>query len=151
MMATMRGRNMLWNQCNKEWTQTQIRCVRWFCLTLWLLQVASISQLTVSRLSRQCGILNITQPYRPPRSCYRDSFTLFSLNKHLMSYTRRRWKVGLRVTCLAWKHFLYKWISGHNKVPRAGCNGTQRQVWKCDASELLRISYSNEKPCKHQP
>jgi hypothetical protein len=33
-----------------------------------LLQVASISQLTVSRLSRQCGILNISQPYRPPRS-----------------------------------------------------------------------------------
>jgi hypothetical protein len=32
-----------------------------------LIQVASISQLTVSRLSRQCGILNISQPYRPPR------------------------------------------------------------------------------------
>jgi hypothetical protein len=32
-----------------------------------LLQIASISQLTVSRLSRQCGILNISQPYRPPR------------------------------------------------------------------------------------
>jgi hypothetical protein len=31
------------------------------------LQVASISQLTVSRLSRQCGIINISQPYRPPR------------------------------------------------------------------------------------
>jgi hypothetical protein len=31
------------------------------------LQVASTSQLTVSRLSRQCGILNISQPYRPPR------------------------------------------------------------------------------------
>jgi hypothetical protein len=27
----------------------------------------SISQLTVSRLSRQCGILNISQPYVPPR------------------------------------------------------------------------------------
>jgi hypothetical protein len=32
-----------------------------------LLQVASISQLTVSQLFRQCGILNISQPYRPPR------------------------------------------------------------------------------------
>jgi hypothetical protein len=32
-----------------------------------LLQVASISQLTVSRLSRQCGILNISQLYKPPR------------------------------------------------------------------------------------
>jgi hypothetical protein len=33
-----------------------------------LLQVASISQLTVSRLSRKCGILNISQAYRPPRT-----------------------------------------------------------------------------------
>jgi hypothetical protein len=32
-----------------------------------VLQVASISQLTVSRLSRQCGIHNISQPYRPTR------------------------------------------------------------------------------------
>jgi hypothetical protein len=31
-----------------------------------LLQVASISQLTVSRVSRQCGVLNISRPYRPP-------------------------------------------------------------------------------------
>jgi hypothetical protein len=37
MMAAMRGQNMLWTQCNKEWTQ--IRCVRWFCLTLSLLYV----------------------------------------------------------------------------------------------------------------
>jgi hypothetical protein len=33
-----------------------------------LLQVANISQLIVSRLSRQCGILNISQPYRAPRT-----------------------------------------------------------------------------------
>jgi hypothetical protein len=32
-----------------------------------LVQVASILQLTVSRLSRQCDILNISQPYRSPR------------------------------------------------------------------------------------
>jgi hypothetical protein len=32
-----------------------------------LLQVASISQLTVSRLFRHCGILNTSQPYRLPR------------------------------------------------------------------------------------
>jgi hypothetical protein len=32
-----------------------------------MLQVASISHLTESRLSRQCGILNISQPYRSPR------------------------------------------------------------------------------------
>jgi hypothetical protein len=31
------------------------------------IQVGSISQLTVIRLSRQCGILNISHPYRPLR------------------------------------------------------------------------------------
>jgi hypothetical protein len=30
---------------------------------------------SVSRLSRQCGILDISQPYRLPQACYRDSFT----------------------------------------------------------------------------
>jgi hypothetical protein len=39
----------------KEYTQSS-----------WL-KVASISQLTVSRVSRQCGILNISQRYRPPK------------------------------------------------------------------------------------
>jgi hypothetical protein len=38
-----------------------------------LLQVASISQLTVSRLSRKCGILNIS---RPPRTVTGNSFPL---------------------------------------------------------------------------
>jgi hypothetical protein len=41
-----------------------------------VLQVASISHLTVSRLSRQCGILNRSQPYRPSR-LLPDSFTYF--------------------------------------------------------------------------
>jgi hypothetical protein len=33
-----------------------------------LLQVASISQLTVSQLSRESGILNNSQPYRYPQT-----------------------------------------------------------------------------------
>jgi hypothetical protein len=32
---------------------------------------------SMSRLCRQCGMLNISQPYRPPRTCYGDSFTLY--------------------------------------------------------------------------
>jgi hypothetical protein len=38
---------------------------------------------SMSRLSRQCGTLNISQPHRPPLPCYGDSFTFF--------YFRFRW------------------------------------------------------------
>jgi hypothetical protein len=37
----------------------------------------SISQLTVIRLSRQCGILNISQPFRPPRSATGIAFLFY--------------------------------------------------------------------------
>jgi hypothetical protein len=46
--------------------------------TNWTVSIATSSQyfqLTVSRLSRQCEILNISQPYRPPRSV--TGITLF--------------------------------------------------------------------------
>jgi hypothetical protein len=49
---------------------------------LWvLLQVSSISQLTVSRLSRQCGILNISQTYRPPRPVKGIALFLFTFKR----------------------------------------------------------------------
>jgi hypothetical protein len=46
----------------------------------YLLQVASISQLTVSQLSRQCGILNISQLYRPPLPVTGDRKLYFLLS-----------------------------------------------------------------------
>jgi hypothetical protein len=46
-----------------------------------LLQVASISQLTVSRLSRQCGILNISQPYRSPRPVTGIALLFYSVSE----------------------------------------------------------------------
>jgi microspherule protein 1 len=38
--------------------------------------IKSVSVL-VSRLSRQCGNLNISQPYEASKACYGDSFTFF--------------------------------------------------------------------------
>jgi hypothetical protein len=51
-----------------------------------VLQVASISQLTVSRLSRQCGILNISQPYRPPRPATGIALLLFHVTHAFKTY-----------------------------------------------------------------
>jgi hypothetical protein len=46
------------------------------CKVRWVRRAANFEP-SVSRLSRQCGILNISQPYRPPTACYGDSFTLW--------------------------------------------------------------------------
>jgi hypothetical protein len=48
------------------------------------------SPLSVSRFSKQCGILNITEPYRPPR-CYKDSFTFLYVNDVRASEERHVW------------------------------------------------------------
>jgi hypothetical protein len=44
-----------------------------------MLQIASISQLTVSTLYRQCGILDISKPCRIPWPVTRFTFHTFSL------------------------------------------------------------------------
>jgi hypothetical protein len=108
--------------------------------TVSMLQVASISQLTVSPLSRQCGILNISQPYRPPWPVTEDSFTLTSFFILLITISflptfmyewntsvgkeTGHWlydrKIGIRVplestifcTALGSTQFYIKWVRG---------------------------------------
>jgi hypothetical protein len=58
-----------------------------------LLQVANISQLTVSRLSRQCGILNISQPYRPERPVTGIAL-LFLLGAFVAIRTQYKYVIG---------------------------------------------------------
>jgi hypothetical protein len=73
--------------------------------------VASISQLTVSRLSRQCGILNISQPYRPPRPVMGIAFFLALLNTKF----GRDWLNIIGHGLCEWKHKL------DHDVTRAFC------------------------------
>jgi hypothetical protein len=69
-----------------------------------LLQVASISQLTVSRLSRQYGIYKILQPYRPPRPVTRRALLLFNDN-FILQYAEHVWPRSIDFkTCQSVSH-----------------------------------------------
>jgi hypothetical protein len=68
-----------------------------------LLQVASISQLTVSRLSKQCGILNISQPYRPPRPV--TGIALLYLQGDVLLYSQ--YSLHLRMRGLLRLHYKF--------------------------------------------
>jgi hypothetical protein len=61
--------------------------------------VASTSQLTVSRLSRQCGILNISQPYRPPLLILGIALLYFYFTNH-STLTFGMWKMQNKLVCI---------------------------------------------------
>jgi hypothetical protein len=57
-----------------------------------LLKLASTSQLTVSRMSKQCGIRNITQTYRPPPLVTRIAL-LFNVKTKQNHSLKSNWNV----------------------------------------------------------
>jgi hypothetical protein len=84
-----------------------------------LLQVASISQLTVSRPSRQCRILNVSEPYRPPRPVtgialfYFNEINLLSLCLCIPPSTSNAWTNISEILYVhhgAWSHMKAQFI-----------------------------------------
>jgi hypothetical protein len=121
-------------------------CFLWGTNWTVLLQVASISQLTVSRLSRQCGILNISQPYRPPRPVKGDSFYRTSLkcqfvfrvakSESLIKTAATFYTLFQMLTCTygykRWLNFSYFqfWTQSGDQDPTL-----KNKKWHCDTCE----------------
>jgi hypothetical protein len=104
-------------------------------------KVTSISQLTVSQLSRQCEILNISQPYRPPRPVTRIALLYFYFSQYIIrikstvlwNITSCNWlKIDLRfgVTCRprlkVWRITAYG-SSKERATNQENCSGEDQQ------------------------
>jgi hypothetical protein len=61
----------------------------------------SISQLTVSRLPRQCGILNISQLYRPPRPVTEIALLYFACITDITHTTQKERPIALGYTSVS--------------------------------------------------